>query len=84
MTRQDIIGIKELIYTKEMYFDPERSTVVCARHNTELFGGKLKARKFTGRPLPLLHKRGQVTPKRQRRSGAQVAGNGSENLPSST
>lgn len=47
MTRQDIIGIKELIYTKEMYFDPERSTVVCARHNTELFGGKLKARKFT-------------------------------------
>lgn len=47
MTKQDIIAVKEAAYTKELFFDPEKSAVVCAKHNTEKFGGRLKARKFS-------------------------------------
>ena len=41
MTRQDIIGIREEIYLRVLYWNAAKSEIVCEKHNREMFGGSL-------------------------------------------
>lgn len=47
MTKQDIIPMREMTYTRSMFFNPENAALVCKKHNEELFGGKLVEKKVS-------------------------------------
>jgi hypothetical protein len=47
MTRQDGIGVREQTHVRRLFFNPDDGSLVCARHNAQLFDGKLKEKEVS-------------------------------------